>query len=83
MKKTEMKAMKSRKHVNENMEQHIEYPLPLQRSNLTTKQVGNASEKINTNCEMIIRSFQKCEITTAVDSSKDDQVNIKAKNKDM
>ena len=75
MKKTEMKAMKSRKHVNENMEQHIEYPLPLQ--------VGNASEKIKTNCEMIIRSFQKCEITTVVDSSKDDQVNIKAKNKDM
>ena len=75
--------MKSRNNVNEDMEQHTENALRLQRSILTTKQVGNASEKIKANCGMVIRTFKKCESTTVVYSSKDDQVNIKVKTKHM
>lgn len=74
-----MKTMKFRKYVNGKREQHIENTLPLQRFILKTKQLSYASGKIQTNCEMIIKSFKECEITTVVNCSKDDISQHKSK----
>ena len=41
-------------------------------SPLKQNELSHASGKIQTNCEIIIRSFKECEITTVVNCSKDD-----------
>ncbi len=66
------------KHLDENLEHYVEGKLTAsERRVLTTKWVGNAWEKLSENKDMIIRSFVKCGITSNVDGSEDDQVNIK------
>ena len=62
------------KHLDENLDLYVEGKLAAsERRLLTTKWVGNAWE----NKDMIIRSFVKCGITSNVDGSEDDQVNIR------
>ena len=66
------------KHLDENLDRYVEGKLTAsERRVLTTKWVGNAWEKLYENKDMIIRSFVKCGITSNVDGSEDDQVNIR------
>ena len=65
------------KHRNENLKLYLENKLTAsQRRVLITKWAADVWEKVKANKEMIIRSFNKCGITTAVDGSEDDQVNV-------
>ena len=66
------------KHLDENLDLYVEGKLAAsERCVLATTFVGNAWEKLSENKDMIIRSFVKCGITSNVDGSEDDQVNIR------
>ena len=66
------------KHLDENLNDYVEGKLTAsKRRILTTKWVAIAWEKLMQDKEMVIRSFKKCGITTNVDGSENDKVNIR------
>ena len=64
-------------HLQENLDSYVTGKINArERGVLFTKWVGIAWEEVSSNVEMIVRSFRKCWISVAIDSSEDSDINI-------
>lgn len=64
-------------HLQANLESYMKGGINAsERRVLFTKWVGSAWDTVSSNTDMIIRSFKKCGISTAIDGSEDNEINV-------
>lgn len=67
----------SQQHLHDNLDMYVRGGFSASaRRILFTQWIGQAWEELSSKKEMIIRSFEKCGLSVAVDGSEDDKINI-------
>ena len=67
------------KHLEENLQRYTEGKISAsERRVLVTKWVGKAWAEVGSNCDMVVRSFKKCDISLYLDGSENGEIHIES-----